>query len=480
MAGAMPSTGLLRFAIAQAPLNLDPRYASDAASERINRLVYQSLVRLDEASQPQPALAHWAMIDPLHIQFTLNMPTPIFHDGAVLDAGDVVATYQSLLSANDSPHHEEYDNIAAIRALDSHNVEITLHHPDPLMISRMTLGILPKQKIAQDYPFHHHPIGSGPLKFVRWQKSLTLQRMSDGLTIRFEEVKDPTVRVLKLLRGEADMLQGDLPPELVKYLIAKPDLQVMESEGSNFSYIGMNLQDPSLKQLAVRQAIAHGIDRQAIVKQVMVGHSRMAESILPPEHWVNHSESHSANITALQPYDYNPELSKRLLKQAGIKLPLTFVYKTSTDPQRVRFATILQSQLKAAGIHLDIRSLDWGTYFADIQQGHFQLYGLTWVGVQSPDIYRQAFASASIPPKGANRGHLDDRELDRLIEKQDWPAVTQRVHDLLPYIPLWYEGQFVAMPQSIKGYNLHHDGNWDGLVSIALPQSKQISLQNKN
>ncbi len=114
--------------------------------------------------------------------------------------------------------------------------------------------------------------------------------------------------------------------------------------------------------------------------------------------------------------------------------------------------------MRAAGIELEIRSLDWGTFFDDIKHGQFQLYGLTWVGIKTPEIYRLAFHSASIPPKGANRGQLRDTVLNALIEQHDWKQVTARVHQELPYVPLWYEGQFVAMRKGLVDYQLESDG----------------------
>ena len=115
---------------------------------------------------------------------------------------------------------------------------------------------MPKSLIDQNHDFSHDPIGNGALKFDSWQNKLRLQRVKDGQMINLTEVKDPTVRVLKLLRGEADLLQGDLPPELVKHLQTKPEVTVKTTNGANYSYLGLNMQDPVLKQLKVRQAIA--------------------------------------------------------------------------------------------------------------------------------------------------------------------------------------------------------------------------------
>jgi peptide/nickel transport system substrate-binding protein len=273
--------------------------------------------------------------------------------------------------------------------------------------------------------------------------------------------------VLKLLRGEVDLLQGDLPPELVGYLQTKPKVTLQSEVGANFSYLGLNMKDPVLQHLKVRQALAYAIDRQAIVDTIMVRKTRLASTILPPEHYSNLVQDNALKVNApLNPYFYNPTFAKQLLLEAGVKLPLKLVYKTSTDAQRVRFATILQAQMAPAGIDLEIRSLDWGTFFDNVKQGQFQLFGLTWVGIKTPEIYAKAFGSDFTPPKGFNRGRYNDAELDQLIAEEDWPAVTARIHAQLPYIPLWYEGQFSASSKKITYYTLHADGNWDGLINI--------------
>lgn len=448
----------IRFAVAQAPLNLDPRYATDAASERVNRLLYRSLIDFDASSRPVPALASWQQLSPLHYRFHLLQAGRSFHNGEALTADDVAMTYQSLLALRDSPHRAEFAYIRRVQAVDSDTVDFELVRADSGFVARLVIGILPASLIRQQHDFAHHPVGSGPLKLLSWGSVLKLQRVSDGQRISIVEVKDPTVRVLKLQRGEVDVLQGDLQPELVAYLKQQQGIQVSESAGSNFSYLGFNLQDKTLANVQVRQAIAHAIDRDAIIRKAMVGGTRPAGAILPPEHW--------AGNASLQAYQYDPALARKLLQQAGVALPLTLVYKTSTDAQRVRLATMMQAQMLPAGIQLEIHSLDWGTFFGDIKQGKFQLSGLTWVGIRTPEIYRLAFHTQSVPPGGANRGHYMDAVLDKLLEKEDWPAATARIHEQLPYIPLWYEGQFVAMRAGLHHYQLQADGNWDGLATL--------------
>lgn len=448
----------IKFAIAQAPLNLDPRYATDAASERVNRLVYQSLVDFDASSKPLPSLASWVQLTTKTYRFDLNKQRQPFHNGQPLNAADVKATYDSFAKLKDAPHAAEFSNIAAIKVINDDALVFELKQPDAHFPEKLIIGILPASLLTAGHDFAHQPVGNGPLQFVSWGNKLLLERTADQQKIALVEVKDPTVRVLKLQRGEVDLLQGDLPPELVKYLQGKSDIQVISSIGSNFSYLGFNFRDPLLAKLKVRQAIAHAIDRQAIIDKVMVKGTRAAASILPPEHYTSQAQ--------LAAYDYNPQLARQLLQEADVSLPLKLVYKTSTDAQRVRLATIMQAQMAAAGIELEIRSLDWGTFFDDVKQGKFQLYGLTWVGINTPDIYAKAFDSQNIPPKGFNRGHFADAELDGLLAKEDWAGATQRIHEQLPYVPLWYEGQFAAMRKGIEHYTPKPNGNWDNLATI--------------
>lgn len=448
----------IRFSVAQMPLNLDPRYATDAASERVNRLIYQSLVDFDAASKPIPSLARWEKIDETSYVFTLNSPRNHFHHGKKLSANDVKATYDSLRSLADSPHAAEFENISEIIVKDEDSVIFKLIKADANFPSKLIMGVLPHDLIEKQHDFAHQPIGSGKLKFLHWHKNLSFERLADQQQLTLIEVKDPMVRVLKLRRGEVDLLQGDLPPELVKYLGEQRNIQVKAHEGANFSYLGLNLQDPVLKNKKVRQAIAYAIDTDAIIKQMLVDKTRHADAILPPEHFAGNKH--------LTPYTYQTVLAKKMLLEAGIQLPLKLEYKTSTDAQRVRIATILQAQMAQAGIELSIKSLDWGTFFEDVKQGHFQLYGLTWVGIKTPEIYQKAFHSQAMPPNGFNRGRFQNQTLDALLEQQNWQAATALIHEELPYIPLWYEGQFIASRKNILVDAPPADGNWDMLTQI--------------
>ncbi len=466
----------LRIGLASAPVTLDPRFATDATSSRVNRLLYARLVEFDERQLPVPGIASWEMINPTHYRFILHKADigRIFSDGSRLTAQDVKATYDAVLNLdNASPHRATLSMITRIDTADDNTIDFYLSKPDLLFPGYLVIGILPASKIVALHPFNQQPVGSGPFHFVAWPETgrLQLQRQRDQQNFSFIRVSDATVRVLKLLRGELDMLQNDLSPELVTFLQNKPDINVTRARGSNFTYLGFNLDDDITGQQDVRRAIALAIDRKKIIRYVMGGAARPASALLPPNHW--------AGNPSLPEIKYDPDTARFLLAKHGYSLerPLNITYKTSTDAFRVRLATVLQSQLKAVGINVDLRSYDWGTFYGDIKAGNFQMFSLSWVGIKTPDIFRYIFHSDSAPPNGANRGRFQDNTVDRLIavagnavtlESQGtaYGELQQRLLETLPYVPLWYEDHVFISRKGISGYTLGLDGSYDGLRTV--------------
>jgi peptide/nickel transport system substrate-binding protein len=467
-----PQDPAIRFGLSAAPVTLDPRYATEAVSQRINRLLYRRLMDFDEHYRMVPALAAWQQLAPTHYRFALGPEGRIFHNGSRLSAGDVKATYDSVLDvASGSPHRATLINIQKIEIIDDDTVEFHLYQADPQFPGKLVIGILPAGLITAGHPFHHAPVGSGPMQFIGWpgEDQLILERTTDRQLIKFMTVPDPTVRVLKLLRGEIDLVQGDLPFELIKWLQGKRTIRVDKGSGDTFTYLGFNMRDPVLGKLNVRKAIAHAIDRDDIIKHVLGGAARRAGGLLTPDHWAGNPE--------LQGYAYDPDQARTLLRTAGYdqQHPLRITYKTSNNPLRVRLATVLQYQLRQVGIEVDLRSYDWGTFYGDIKSGNFQMYSLSWVGLKMTDIFRYIFHSTSLPPSGANRGYYQDATVDALIARAETATDLQEqaglyrelqryLHEQLPFIPLWYEDNVLARRADISGYTLSPDGNYDGLT----------------
>jgi len=471
----------IRMGVTSRPRMLDPRKATDALSSRVNRLLYRQLIDFNERFEPVPSLASWQQIDDITYRFTLN-ENSVFTNGVSLTAEDVVATYQSILNPDfGSAHRGSLNGIKTVTALDENQVEFTLLKPDALFVGRLVIGILPKNLIESNYPFHEKPVGSGACEFVSLsEQKLVLKRREDDVQLVFIPVKDATVRVLKLQKGELDIVQNDLSPELVQYCQNQAELEVDWHAGTNFGYIGFNFDDPLLAQPELRQAIAHGIDREAIINAMFSGHARLAGGLLVPEHW--------AGVKEMPGYEFDRDKAKALLSTLDFdKLPglvkydkvgqriIELSYKTSNDPTRIRLATIYQSQLKKIGIHLNIQSYDWGTFYSDIKKGRFQLYSLAWVGVKSPDIFQYVFDSEAIPPNGANRGRYRSDKADNLIRlagKTDslskqaelYQSLQTHLQEELAAMPLWYEDQYTVARQGVSGYQLYADGRLDGLL----------------
>jgi len=131
-----------------------------------------------------------------------------------------------------------------------------------------------------------------------------------------------------------------------------------------------------------------------------------------------------------------------------------------------------------------LRSYDWGTFYADIKAGNFQMYSLSWVGIHTPDIFRYVFDSHSTPPQGANRGRFSNPQVDALIERaQMAPTLVQqaplyrrlqrRLFDALPYVPLWYEDHVFIARSDVSGYRVNLDGNYDGLIMTVKARNTQ-------
>ncbi len=471
-----PHSDAIHFGLASAPDNLDPRFATDASSERINRLLYAQLVDFDQRARPIPALATWERLAALHYRFHLREPGRSFHNGERLSAADVAATYRSVLAPDSgSPHRGTLSMIERIEVLDEDTLDFFLNRADLLFPAYLSLGILPASSIESGLTFHHQPVGSGPFRFAAWPQAgrLELVRTRDGQRMVFEEVQDPTMRVLKLLRGELDLLQNDLPPELLAHLETREGIAVARTRGGNFAYLGFNLADPDTGRWRVRRAVALAIDRQAIIRHVFQDAARPASALLPPEHWAG-----AANLAVLR---RDLPQARALLREAGYDAadnPLRLSYKTSSDPFRLRIATVLQQQLAEAGIVVDIQSYDWGTFYGDIKAGRFQMYSLAWVGVKSPDIFRYVFHSESLPPGGANRGRLNEARVDALIGRALgagtlseqavlYAELQALLLDRLPYVPLWFEDQFFAARADIRGYRLDVHGDYDALLDTA-------------
>jgi peptide/nickel transport system substrate-binding protein len=451
------------FLIESSPANLDPRVGTDAQSERIDALLFDGLVDHDATFQFTPALAvSWEQTNPLTLIFHLRDGVQ-FHDGRPLTANDVVWTMDSILKGVViSPKTAAYASVASVEALDPHTVAFHLKHPDNFLLRNLSTGAIGIVPAGSGREFWRNPVGTGPFRFVSQQidQDVVVERNPSSWSVvpklqrvRFAIVPDAITASLELEKGSGDVAVNSLPTDTLATLATRPDLQIEETSGTEIQYLAFNLRDPLLADVRVRQAIACAIDRDLIIKSLIRGHAQLSVSLLPQSHW-----AWSGDVSR---YNYDPARAEQLLDASGhprdsnrIRFHITM--KTSTDEGTRLLAAVLQQQLAQVGIALDLRSYEFATFYSDVTRGAFQMYSLRWIGGnEQPDIFSYAFLTANFSPKGANRSHYSNAELDSVLaDATENPDLSRRRADYveaqqilardLPAFNLWYLNTIVV------------------------------------
>jgi peptide/nickel transport system substrate-binding protein len=467
------------------PQSLDPRFGVDATSSRVADLLHVTLTRADPSAGRVPELARrWEWLDDRRIAFHLRDDVR-FADGRPVRANDVRATYEAIADPSlGSPRRATLAALDRIEVPDPLTVVMRLKASDAAFLDATGLPIVPA---AQARVTDHAPIGAGPYRLVEARRGDRLALAAnpywpDGgpriapLVLRI--VPDAVVRVLEIERGGVGFLQETLEPELLDRLRHVPHLSVSTTPGTSVAYLAFNFRDPRLRDRRVRRAIAAAIRPDVLVRSLLGDTARPASGLLTPEHWA-HAPSPRVRPSLRR--------ARRLLDRAGLVDPdgtgptprFRIVYKTSSQPARRRLAEALQADLQRVGIALDVRTYEWGTLFADVRSGNFEMAAMTWVGVADPDLYRLAYHSAMVPPAGFNRGRYSSRAMDRLTDagrrvrdpgaRRAIYARVQRwaAHDL-PVLPLWWEERVVVATARLHEFTPRPSGDLGGLATAVL------------
>jgi peptide/nickel transport system substrate-binding protein len=483
-----PPPATLVVALESAPSVLDPRFTTDANSSLVSGLVSDGLTTNDASGAPVPQLAEWRHPSPLEYHFTLRTGAR-FSDGSPVTAADVAATYRSVQDARlASPKREALAPIAAIETPDAATVVFKLREVAASFLETTNLGIVPARLAATGPIPPRAVVGSGPFRVAATLDGGGVELVPhegalDGppriARLQFEVVPDGVVRALELASGSVHLVQNALDPDLLPWLAARPELEVVISPGTTFQYLGMNFRDPRLADRRVRQALAHGLDRDAVVHHLFRDTATVATGLLSPSHW--------AYEGAVTTYAYDPAQATELLCAAGVGPDVDaalrrFSYKTSTVELRRRIAEVFQHDVAGIGLGLDVRSYEWATFYSDIKRGNFELYSLAWVGVRDPDVYWRIFHSTMTPPLGSNRGAYANPEMDRLLaaaratEDRDerrrlYGTVQRLAADDLPIVPLWWQQNVVVKSRALHGFVAAPDGDLRALATATFEQS---------
>lgn len=428
----------------------------------VTSVVYASLMTVNDKGEQEPYLATESKVsdDMKKITYTLS-DKAVWHDGEKVTANDVAYTFKAMADPNytggyygdvqavkgaEAYHNGEAEDIEGIKVIDDKTIEIEFEKVyAPGVTNLGNVEIIPEHIWSKVDPGEwtkqtellNNPVGCGPYKLTEYKT---------GSHVKFEaatdffggEVKTPNL-VFKAINADttqAEFKGGNVDIANVESL-RKADIDALTSEGLKtvsydnymFTYMGFNLRKESLKDAKVRQAIMYAIDRQSILDNIVEGRGSIVNAPLLPSSWAYPEESE------LEQYKYDVEKAKSLLKEAGWedkdgdgivenangeKLELTIDCQNDHEV-RQKTATAIQESLKAAGIAVEIDTMEYSALMDKAVANHdFDLYMMGNTLSLDPDP-KPMWASTAISNEpgviGYNIVAYNNPETDKLIEE---------------------------------------------------------------
>ena len=464
--------------------NLIPMLASDSASHEVAGLIYNGLVTYDKDFTIVGDLAKsWEISDGgKRLRFHLR-PGVRWHDGAPLTARDVLFTYHTIIDpSTPTAYAGKYKLVKEARLLDELTIEFTYETPFAPALISWALQILPEhllkgQELATS-PLTRRPVGSGPFRFQRWETGTRIvltanedyfngrpyldgvvYRVIPDLTTQFMELKAAAIDIMGLTPLQY-LRQTDTPgfsSRFAKYKYL----------ADAYTYLGFNQRRAPFDQRQVRQAIAHAIDKEEIIKGVLLGLGEIATGPYKPgTRWYN---------PEVKRYPYDPHRALSMLNALGWSdhdgdgildrqgKPFTFTIITNQgNPAREKAAQIIQQRLGAIGIKANLRIIEWTVFLKEyVDKGNFDAVILGWNILQDPDLFT-VWHSSNARPGGLNFTGFSNPEADEMIMRGRHTfdgAARKRAYDHLqeilaeeqPYV-------FLFVPYSLPAVSARFHG----------------------
>lgn len=414
-------TKVLNIGATAQPLSLDPSTDSGAAIPFVLLYnVYETLIKPDGKGGYAPLLAKTWDVSDDRLTYTFHLADASFASGTPVNAEAVVKSLRRVKAG--APVLDvltrQMAPVETITATGEKTVTITLSRPsnDWLYAMSSTAGII-YDPAATD--LKKQPAGSGPFLFKEWRKgeSLTLARndayWGTPTTVRgavFRYYSDPNAMTTAMLAGQLDIVSNLTSPDAINQFSDPTRYAILEGRTSGEVVLGFNHSAEAMKDLKVRQAINHAIDRAALVKAVWGGKGELIGSMVPPfDPWYE---------DLAQAYPYDPEKAKALLAEAGHPNGLTLRLRVPTLPYATAAGQYITSQLKAVGINVQLDELEFPARWLD-QVYQKADYDMTIVAhVEPRDLDR--FANPSY------YWRYDNAEFQRLYAEADAAAPEQQ------------------------------------------------------
>jgi peptide/nickel transport system substrate-binding protein len=351
------------------PPHLDPTAGAAAAiDEVVYANVFEGLTRFGPDGSILPALAESWDIAPDGLSWTFTLREGVvFHDGVALTADDVVFSFDRAM-ADDSTNAQKqlFDGINEVTAIDDRTVEIGLDAPKGALLFNLAWGDAIIVSSASAENNRTNPVGTGPFRFSQWVQGDRVELVrNDGYwgeppaleRVIFKFISDPTAAFAAMMAGDVDAFPVFPAPENLAQFEADPRFSVIVGSTEGETILAMNNARAPLDDIRVRRAIAHAIDRQAIIDGAMFGYGTPIGSHFAPHHPA------FVDLTAMSPHD--PEAARALLAEAGVSgLRLRLALPPPSYARRG--GEIVASQLRAVGIETEIVTMEWAQWLEQV------------------------------------------------------------------------------------------------------------------
>jgi peptide/nickel transport system substrate-binding protein len=474
-------------------VSLDPAIVTDGESFKVTQNVFETLLNFGEQDTTiKPGLAkEWKVSDDgLTYTFTLEEGVK-FHDGTDFNAEAVVKNVKRW-QAGDKEEFYYYssmfgDIIKDVKADGDYTVVFTLARPQAPFLKNLAMspfGIASPTAFEKDGDkFGQNPVGTGPFKFVEWRatESITIEKFADywqeGLPkldkVIFKVYADNTARLNALISGEIDLADG-INPSDGKTVEGNSALQLIERPSMNVGYLGLTNTRAPFDNKLVRQAVNYAIDKQAIVDAFFEGVAEVAANPMPP--------SIGGYNEDIDPYPYDPEKAKALLKEAGYDgkeielwaMPVARPYM----PDAAKVAEVIKKNLEAVGIPAKIVTYEWAVYLDKVKDGEADAFMLGWTG-DNGDADNFLYTLLSKDNIGSNNyAYYSSEEANKLLlEAQSETDEAKRnelykqaqviIHEDAPWVPLAHSTPLLAAKAGVKGFLPHPTGS-DKLDNVTI------------
>ncbi len=486
--------------------NLIPLLSSDATSHDVANLIYNGLVKYDKNLNIIGDLAEsWEISrDGLVITFHLRRGVR-WHDGHPFTADDVLFTYQLTVDPKTpTAYSGDFLKVKKAEVLDAHTFRATYDKPFAPALMSWGSAILPKHLLAgQDItrtPLARKPIGTGPYKFKEWvtgQKIALIYNQDyfegrpyiDGYILRI--IPDMATMFLELRAGGIDRM-GLTPLQYTRQTenrLFHRNYNKFRYLSFSYTFVGYNLKNPLFTDKRVRQALAMAIDKEEIIKGVLLGLGQPATGPFKPGTW-----AYNPNVRR---YPQDAAKARALLAEAGWldsnsdgileKDGKPFVFElliSQGNEVRGKCAEIIQRRLAEIGIKVKIRVVEWAAFVNDfINKRRFDATILGWTIPLDPDLY-DVWHSSKTGPQELNFISFKNEEVDRLLEKgrstfdlKERKSCYDRIQEILaeeqPYTFLYVPDALPIVQARFRGIELAPLGIGHNFIKWYVPKAEQ-------